>query len=273
MAGCTGPAVASPGLYLQRFPLPPRRAFGSNRLPGLPRHAYQAELRFDHASGLYAALNTEYASRIAVDYANSYWADSHVIFGSRIGYDAPPWPLAAWVEMRNIGNRHYAATVTPGYDDAGRMSRARPGRRSWRLCGHALALTIAAGGAGCDPAPPFQCQPIRQAGRRSLRFQMEGAKPISTSAANHFGEVLSSVEVSEPSAGRPFPATGCSPGRRRCQPTTATPHRHPPAAGPACGRSSAARVPHSRDAAVSRPTTSSDTSATRPISTLVPMRS
>lgn len=102
--------------------------FGSNRLPGLPRHAYQAELRFDHASGLYAALNTEYASRIAVDYANSYWADSHVIFGSRIGYDAPGGRWQAWAEMRNLGNRHYAATVTPGYDDAGRdVARSTPG--------------------------------------------------------------------------------------------------------------------------------------------------
>ena len=102
--------------------------FGSNRLPGLPRHAYQAELRFDHASGLYAALNTEYASRIAVDYANSYWADSHVIFGSRIGYEAPGGRWQAWAEMRNIGNRHYAATVTPGYDDAGKdVARSTPG--------------------------------------------------------------------------------------------------------------------------------------------------
>ncbi len=100
---------------------------------------------------------------------------------------------------------------------------------------------MTAGGAGCDPAPSFQDQPIRQAGRRSLRFQMEGAKPINASAASHFGEVLSSVEVSEPSTGAAIPATGCSPGRRRCQPTTAMPHRHPPATEPACGRSSAAR--------------------------------
>ena len=60
---------------------------------------------------------------------------------------------------------------------------------------------MTAGGAGCDPAPPFQCQLMRHAGRRSLRFQMDGAKPISTIAANHFGEVVSSVDVSEPSTG------------------------------------------------------------------------
>lgn len=102
--------------------------FGRNRLPGLPRHYYQAELRYQHPSGLYAGVNTEYASRIAVDYANSYWADSHLIFGTRIGFDAPTGRWQAWAELRNLGNRHYAATVTPGYDDAGKdVARSTPG--------------------------------------------------------------------------------------------------------------------------------------------------
>jgi iron complex outermembrane recepter protein len=101
--------------------------FGSNRLPGLPRHAYQAELRYDHPTGWYAALNTEAASKMAVDYANSFWADSHAIFGTRVGFDAPGGRWQAWAEVRNIGDRHYAATVTPGYDDAGRdVARSTP---------------------------------------------------------------------------------------------------------------------------------------------------
>ena len=115
--------------------------FGRNRLPGLPRHAYQAELHFDHGSGLHAALSTDYASRMAVDYANSYWADSRIVFGSRIGYDAPNGRWQAWAEVRNLGDRRYAATVTPGYDDGGRdLARSTPGEgRSvyaglrWRL--------------------------------------------------------------------------------------------------------------------------------------------
>lgn len=102
--------------------------FGGNRLPGLPRHYYQAELRYAHASGFYAALNTEYASKMFVDYANSYSADSHLIFGNRIGFDAPGGRWQAWAELRNIGDRHYAATVTPGYDDAGKdVARSTPG--------------------------------------------------------------------------------------------------------------------------------------------------
>ncbi|WP_261996949.1 TonB-dependent receptor [Stenotrophomonas sp. Ste96] len=102
--------------------------FGSNRLPGLPRHYYQAELRYDHPAGVYAGLNTEYASKMFVDYANSMAADSHVIFGTRIGYDAPGGRWQAWAELRNLADRHYAATVTPGYDDAGKdVARSTPG--------------------------------------------------------------------------------------------------------------------------------------------------
>ncbi|MBN6152532.1 TonB-dependent receptor [Xanthomonas sp. AmX2] len=102
--------------------------FGGNRLPGLPRHYYQAELRYDHRSGLYAALDTEYASKMAVDYANSAHADGHLIFGTRLGFDAPGGRWQGWLELRNLGDRHYAATVTPGYDDAGKdVARATPG--------------------------------------------------------------------------------------------------------------------------------------------------
>jgi iron complex outermembrane receptor protein len=102
--------------------------FGNNLLPGLPRHYYQAELRYARPSGLYAALSTEYASKMAVDYANSFHADRHVIFGSRVGFDAPGGRWQGWLEARNLSDRHYAATVTPGYDDGGRdMARSTPG--------------------------------------------------------------------------------------------------------------------------------------------------
>ncbi|MGV8958851.1 MAG: TonB-dependent receptor family protein [Stenotrophomonas sp.] len=102
--------------------------FGDNRLPGLPRHYYQAELRYQHPSGLYAGLTTEYASKMAVDYANTFYADSHLIFGTRLGFDAPSGRWQGWLELRNLGDRHYAATVTPGYDDAGKdVARSTPG--------------------------------------------------------------------------------------------------------------------------------------------------
>ncbi|WP_341708744.1 TonB-dependent receptor domain-containing protein [Halopseudomonas sp.] len=103
-------------------------AFGSNALPGLPRHYYQGELRYQHPAGVYVGLNTQYASKVPVDYANSWNADSYTIFGAIVGYDAPKQDWQAWLELRNLTDEHYAATVTPGYNDNGaEAARLTPG--------------------------------------------------------------------------------------------------------------------------------------------------
>jgi iron complex outermembrane receptor protein len=102
--------------------------FGDNRLPGLPRHYYQAELRYDHPSGFYAGLNTQYASKVAVDYANSYYADAYATFGTTLGYASPKDDWQAWLDLRNLTDKRYAATVTPGYNDNGAdAARSTPG--------------------------------------------------------------------------------------------------------------------------------------------------
>ncbi|MFV9684354.1 TonB-dependent receptor family protein [Pseudomonas sp. NY15367] len=102
--------------------------FGSNRLPGLPRHYYQAEVRYDHPSGFYAGLNTQYASKVAVDYANSYYADAYATFGATLGYASPKDDWQAWLDLRNLTDKRYAATVTPGYNDNGAdVARSTPG--------------------------------------------------------------------------------------------------------------------------------------------------
>ncbi|TBU76321.1 TonB-dependent receptor family protein [Phytopseudomonas daroniae] len=102
--------------------------YGDNRLPGLPRHYYQAELRYSHPSGFYAGLNTQYASKVAVDYANSYYADAYAIFGATLGYASPKQDWQTWLDLRNLTDKRYAATVTPGYDDKGvDIARSTPG--------------------------------------------------------------------------------------------------------------------------------------------------
>ncbi|EIK94447.1 TonB-dependent receptor [Pseudomonas sp. M47T1] len=102
--------------------------FGSNRLPGLPMHYYQGELRYDWPQGFFAALNTQLVSKVAVDYANSYYADPYALFGASLGYNAPKGDWQTWVDIRNLTNQHYAATVTPGYDDKGLdAARSTPG--------------------------------------------------------------------------------------------------------------------------------------------------
>ncbi|MBC3953665.1 TonB-dependent receptor family protein [Pseudomonas triticifolii] len=102
--------------------------FGDNALPGIPRHYYQAELRYSHPTGFYAGLNTEHASRIAVDYANSFYADQYTLLGATFGYASPKDDWQTWLDLRNLTNRRYANTVTPGYDDNGRdVARSTPG--------------------------------------------------------------------------------------------------------------------------------------------------
>lgn len=102
--------------------------FGDNRLPGIPIHYYQAELRFDWPSGFHAGLNTQMASKVQVDYANSYPADAYAILGARVGYNAPKQDWQTWLDLRNLTNQRYAATVTPGYNDNGQdVARSTPG--------------------------------------------------------------------------------------------------------------------------------------------------
>jgi len=102
--------------------------FGDNRLPGLPMHYYQGELRYDWPLGFFAAVNTQLVSKVAVDYANSYYADPYALFGATLGYNAPKNDWQTWIDLRNLTDKRYAATVTPGYDDKGLdAARSAPG--------------------------------------------------------------------------------------------------------------------------------------------------
>ncbi|WP_026145107.1 TonB-dependent receptor family protein [Pseudomonas asplenii] len=104
------------------------RAFGDNRLPGIPQHYYQAEIRYDHPTGIHVGLNTQVASRMAVDYANSRHASSYALFGATLGYASPKQDWQTWLDLRNLTHQHYAALVVPGYDDKGTdAARSVPG--------------------------------------------------------------------------------------------------------------------------------------------------
>lgn len=102
--------------------------FGHHQLPGLPRHFYQARLRYLFAGGFYLGASTQLASRMPADYANSLFAPGYAIFGAEMGYQPARGPWSAFLDLHNLGNRHYAPIVTPGYDDQGRDApRFQPG--------------------------------------------------------------------------------------------------------------------------------------------------
>ncbi len=101
--------------------------FGKNQLAGLPKHLYQAQLKFDFPQGFYAAIDAEYRSELPVDYANSFKADAYTLWGASLGYQAADQQWNAWLDFKNLSNTRYAATVTPGYDDAGKdIARSTP---------------------------------------------------------------------------------------------------------------------------------------------------
>jgi iron complex outermembrane receptor protein len=93
--------------------------FGKNVLPGIPRHFYQGELQYEHPSGFYAGVNTQIASTNMIDYANSNRAAGYALFGASLGYEHPTNGWKAYVDLINIGNRHYVATISPGFNDHG----------------------------------------------------------------------------------------------------------------------------------------------------------
>lgn len=96
--------------------------FGDNQLPGLPRQVYQAELQYSHGSGFYAQLNTRAASSYYVDYANTFKAPGYALLGAKFGYGLPSECWSAWVDLRNLTDKHYATATSTAYNLNGRDS-------------------------------------------------------------------------------------------------------------------------------------------------------
>ncbi len=96
--------------------------FGDNQLPGLPRQVYQAELQYRQSAGFYAQLNARAASSYYVDFANTLGAPSYVVWGAKVGYEAPSKKWEVFVDARNLTNQHYATAANTTYDAKGQDS-------------------------------------------------------------------------------------------------------------------------------------------------------
>lgn len=91
-------------------------AWGTNRLPGIPKHVYEARFSYQDPSGFYLSANTTVASKNWLDYANSVAANPYAIFGATVGLDIPKTSYKVFVDFENIGNKHYGAVVSPVYN-------------------------------------------------------------------------------------------------------------------------------------------------------------
>lgn len=98
-------------------------AWGKNQLPSLPEHFYQGEISYNHGSGFYLSGDVQVASGYPVDYANSFSTKSYAVFGATAGYSPRDGDWSAFLDFRNIGDKGYAAAVSPIYNAAGLDSR------------------------------------------------------------------------------------------------------------------------------------------------------
>lgn len=102
--------------------------FGDNTMPGIPRRWYQGELQYERPNGLYAGVSVQAASRIDVDYANSFKTHGYAILNASLGYDHPNQGWKVFLDLRNLANKHYVSSVAPAYNDAGTdQRRSAPG--------------------------------------------------------------------------------------------------------------------------------------------------
>lgn len=97
--------------------------FGRNRLPSLPEHFYQGEITYNHPSGFYVSGDVQYASAYPVDYANTFKTAAYTIFGATLGYSPSDGDWSGFVDFRNIGDKGYAAAISPVYNAGGLDTR------------------------------------------------------------------------------------------------------------------------------------------------------
>ena len=89
--------------YYQNDPL-----FQNNQLAGLPRHYYQAHLKYQHPKGWWLGLNTEYASAITIDYANTHQTDAYQIWGIQAAWPSIWSNVDLWLEAKNLTQQNIA---------------------------------------------------------------------------------------------------------------------------------------------------------------------
>lgn len=109
------------GLY-NDFRLNGDKTFGDRQLPGIPPWLLRSEWRGDFRIGgleQFVALTTESADESVIDFANSFAAQRYSIFGAKAGGAIQP-TLSWFVEARNLGDEHYAASTGVIRDAAGR---------------------------------------------------------------------------------------------------------------------------------------------------------
>jgi iron complex outermembrane receptor protein len=112
--------VLHQAVTLQDFHFLNDPVYGHNTLPAVPQRMYQAGLDYTHRTGVYAGVNVESVlSRYPADFFNTIYTPAYAIWGARIGWQAPDKKWQVFVEGNNLGDKHYAAVVSPVFNAKG----------------------------------------------------------------------------------------------------------------------------------------------------------
>jgi len=85
--------------------------FGDNKLPGVPRHYYRAELIYSHPLGFFLGPNVEWVPQAYwIDNANTVKTRAYALLGARAGYDFGNG-LRVFLDARNLTDEKYIANV------------------------------------------------------------------------------------------------------------------------------------------------------------------
>ncbi|WP_322516374.1 TonB-dependent receptor [Rhodopseudomonas palustris] len=86
--------------------------FGSNLLPGAPRHYLRAELLYKNPNGFYLGPNVEWVPQAYyVDSANTLMTEPYALLGLKAGIDNGG-PYSIYIEGRNLTNKAYIASAS-----------------------------------------------------------------------------------------------------------------------------------------------------------------
>jgi iron complex outermembrane receptor protein len=112
---------------LSRFVFVDDPAFGSNELPGAPRHFVRSELRWAHGPFWIAPAVEVTPTSYYVDSANTVKTPGYALVHLRLGYEHERSGITARVELRNLADREHVSSVV--VDDAnGRFFEPGDGR-------------------------------------------------------------------------------------------------------------------------------------------------
>jgi iron complex outermembrane receptor protein len=116
-AGC--PTAANP-----LVPIP-----AGNRIPGIPRQQFVAQLGWKPPAGWNAGVEMRALSRVYVNDPNSEWAPGFGVAGANVGYVARwvGWDWRAWARVDNVFDKRYAGSVIVN-EGNGRFYEPAPGR-------------------------------------------------------------------------------------------------------------------------------------------------